>query len=371
MAARRHAEVAGAGFAGLAVATALCQRGWTVRVHEMDAAPRAFGAGIHVWRNGLLALRALGALEALRAGCARPARYETRTNGVRTSAEFLNVPGKDTLWSMTRQHLYRGMLDAARRAGAEIVTSSMVVGATADGVLMLADGSRARADLVIGADGVRSRVRDSLDLGQTRHRYKDGLIRVLIGRGPLTGGEWDHVIDFWHTKDRTLRILYSPVSEDEIYLALMAPRDDAEASSVPVRPAPWLAYFPQFGPVLTRVGDRGRYDLYETTRLERWSEGHVAILGDAAHAMPPTLGQGACTAICNALGLAVALDEAGSVRDALALWEARERPLTDHTQRRAAEIAAGRILAGGMDWDDVGMRAARHVPTGAVGTEFA
>ena len=90
----------------------------------------------------------------------------------------------------------------------------------------------------------------------------------------------------------------------------------------------------------------------------------MAILGDSAHAMPPTLGQGAGLAISNALGLAVALDERDLVRDALELWEARERPLTDHTQRRAGEIAAQRILAGGMDWDDEGMRAARHIPTG-------
>jgi 2-methyl-3-hydroxypyridine 5-carboxylic acid dioxygenase len=366
----RHAEIAGAGFAGLAAGTALAQRGWRVRVHEMDGTLRAFGAGIHVWRNGLLALQALGALESLRQGCVRPLCYENRTNGAQTSAEFLNVPGKDSLWSMTRQHLYTGMLGAARHAGVEIVTGSMAVGATADGTLLLADGARLAADLVIGADGVRSRVRDSLDFGQTRQRYADGLIRVLADRGPLKGGEWDHVIDFWHTRDRTLRILYSPVSATELYLAMMAPRADAEASAVPVRPGPWLECFPHFEPVLTRLGDRGRYDLYETTKLERWSDGHVAILGDAAHAMPPTLGQGACTAICNALSLAVTLEQAGSIEDALRVWEARERPLTDHTQRRAGEIAAQRILAGGMDWDDIGMRAARHVPTGAAELEL-
>jgi len=104
---------------------------------------------------------------------------------------------------------------------------------------------------------------------------------------------------------------------------------------------------------------------YEMPKLERWSEGSVAIIGEAAHAMPPTLGQRANSAICNALGLAVALDERDTVRDALELWEARERPLTDHTQRRAGEIAGSRVLAGGMNWDDEGMRAARSIPTGA------
>jgi 2-methyl-3-hydroxypyridine 5-carboxylic acid dioxygenase len=360
----RHAEIAGAGFAGLAAATALRQRGWTVRVHETDPALRAFGAGIHVWNNGLLALQALGAFPGVEDGAFLPPCYETRTNDVQTSAQAINVPGNDRFYAMTRQHLYTAMLDAARRAGVEIVTASTAVGAASDGTLLLEDGSVLAADLVIGADGVRSRVRDAFDLGMQRRRYADGLIRVLADRGALRGGEWDHVIDFWYTESRTLRILYSPVSGDQLYLAMMAPVADQEASAIPVNPAPWVACFPQFEPVVTRLGAGGRYDTYETTKLDRWSEGRVAIVGDAAHAMPPTLGQGACTAICNALGLAVALDERTSVRDALELWESRERPLTDHTQRRAGEIAGQRLLAGGMNWDDEGMRAARHIPTG-------
>ena len=66
----------------------------------------------------------------------------------------------------------------------------------------------------------------------------------------------------------------------------------------------------------------------------------------------------------NALGLAVALEDTDTVEEGLVLWQQRERPLTDHTQRRASELAASRELAGGMDWDDVGLRAARHLPSG-------
>ena len=360
----RHAEIAGAGFAGLAAATALCQRGWSVRVHETNPALRAFGAGIYIWSNGLLVLQALGAHQAVSDGAFQPTRYETRTNDDVTSDQPVNRDGADTLLTMTRQHLYAGMLGAAERAGAEIVTNSTAVGAEADGVLLLSDGARLPADLVIGADGVRSQVRESFALGQRRRQYADGLIRVLADRDGLKGGVWDHVIDFWHTQGRTLRILYTPVSEDELYLAMMAPVADVEAAGVPVQPEPWIACFPQLAPVLTQLGDRGRYDCYETTKLDRWSEGRVAILGDAAHAMPPTLAQGAGLAISNALGLAVALDERASVPEALQLWETRERPLTDHTQSRAAEIADQRVLAGGMDWDDEGLRAARSIPTG-------
>ena len=65
---RRHVEIAGAGFAGLAAATALCQRGWSARVHESGPELRAFGAGIFIWENGLRVLRALGAYDGVMTG---------------------------------------------------------------------------------------------------------------------------------------------------------------------------------------------------------------------------------------------------------------------------------------------------------------
>ena len=92
----------------------------------------------------------------------------------------------------------------------------------------------------------------------------------------------------------------------------------------------------------------------------RWREREELLLVPGA-----ARSYGATLLTAESIDQLVALDERDSVRDALELWEARERPLTDHTQRRAGEIAAQRVLAGGMDWDDEGMRAARHIPTGA------
>jgi len=362
----RHAEIAGAGFAGLASAIALCQRGWTARVHETNRELRAFGAGIFIWDNGLHVLDSLGAYKAVLDGAFAAPVYETRTDGECKSYQPINSPGHLRLLTMTRQHLYQAMLDAARRVGVQIETDSEVVGAGVDGELHLASGARLGADLVIGADGVRSKVRDSLGLPMDRHRYQDGLVRVLTPRGPLKGGEWDHVIDFWATQRRTLRILYTPCGEDLLYMAMMAPLADTQAARIPIDADIWSEQFPQLRPVLETLGDRGRYDLYEKTVLQSWSKGKVAIVGDSAHAMPPTLAQGAGCAIMNALGLAVALDETDTVEAALALWQQRERPLTDHTQRRAAELAASRQLASGMAWDDVGLKAARHLPSGTV-----
>ena len=365
----RHAEIAGAGFAGLAAAIALRQRGWSVRVHEAAPTLRAFGAGIFIWENGLRVLGALGARPAVEDGAFAPPAYETRTDGKSLSYQDINGAHRYRLLTMTRQHLYQALLDAALRAGAEIHANHEVAAATPEGELVLADGRRFRADLVVGADGVRSRVRDSLGLKQDRKRYQDGIIRVLTERGPLRGGAWDHIIDFWAHAPRTLRILYTPSGDNVLYMAMMAPLADPEAAAIPINPEPWISCFPALAPVLRTLSDRGRYDVYETTKLETWSCGRVAILGDSAHAMPPTLAQGAGCAMMNALGLAVALERPEPVEDALRHWEATERPLTDHTQRRAAEIAASRVLASGMAWDDEGLRAALHIPTGtACGT---
>ena len=80
------------------------------------------------------------------------------------------------------------------------------------------------------------------------------------------------------------------------------------------------------------ISDVARYDRFEYIRLKRWSAGRVAVIGDAAHAIPPNIGQGAGCAMMNALSLAVYLD-AKMKCGGLATWEEKERPLTDHTQR--------------------------------------
>jgi 2-methyl-3-hydroxypyridine 5-carboxylic acid dioxygenase len=365
-----HAEIAGAGFAGLAAAIALRRRGWSVRVHEKEAELRAFGAGIFIWENGQRVLQAIGAYEDVARGAHQAPGYETRRNGICVSFESINGANPFLLMTMTRQHLYSAILAATARAGIEIVTRSEAVAARPEGVLELADGRSLKADLVIAADGVRSAVRDSLAIRCSRRKYRDGIVRVLVDRGSFVGGAWDHVIDFWAFEPRTLRILYAPCEHGRLYMAMMSPRDDSEASRLPIAASIWAGVFPMLTAAIESVGSRGRYDVYETTWLEAWSVGRVAIIGDAAHAMPPTLAQGACLAMMNALSLAEFVSTGTYLLAELQRWEARERALTDHTQARSAELARTRALGSGMQWDDVGLRAAVHVPTGTRPDEF-
>ena len=82
----RHAEIAGAGIGGLALAAALAQRGWSVRVHERNPELRAIGAGIYIWENGLRVLQAIGAYEEAVRGCHQGWMRETRDDNNRTVA---------------------------------------------------------------------------------------------------------------------------------------------------------------------------------------------------------------------------------------------------------------------------------------------
>jgi 2-methyl-3-hydroxypyridine 5-carboxylic acid dioxygenase len=361
-----HVEIAGAGFAGLTAAIALKKIGWSVRVHESEKDLRAFGAGIFIWENGLRVLRAIGAYEDVMNGLHSVGLLESRFDGQPGVIQRFGDETGCRMMTMTRQHLYSAILNAARLLGIEILTSSEAVGATLDGVLRTASGKSYPADLVIGADGVKSQVRESLGIKVEREIYGDGITRLLVNRTEeeASSKDWNHVIDFWTRTPGPRRILYTPCNDTELYVAFMAPRADAEAAEVPINKKAWLASFPYLAPIIDRVQMTGRHDLYQTTRLETWSHGRVALVGDAAHAMPPTLGQGAGLAMSNALGLAVALGASRSIEEALRVWEKTDRPITDHTQNFASDLAKTRKLIDGHAWSDDALRAARHVPTG-------
>ncbi|WP_433508906.1 FAD-dependent oxidoreductase [Nonomuraea sp. CA-143628] len=366
----RHAEVAGAGFAGLTVSTALAQRGWTVRLHEQNDDVRDFGAGILLWRNAMLALEVIGVAEAIRDNGVRPHYYETNLDGVSVSAELPGYP----YWAITRPKLHALLADAARAAGVEIVTGSRAVGADPAGALLLEDGTRLEADLVIGADGAGSAIRNSLgDLAQERKSYSDGVCRVLIPRPEeFRGEQWDRVVDFWTLGADAMRILFISVGPDTLYLGMMAQTSNERASRIPIDVEVWSRRFPQLAAIgeLAGKAEGGRHDSYQTTRVTPWSTGRAVLVGDAAHAMCPALGQGASVGIVNAVDLAHALDLYDDLGQALAEWERRERPMTDDAQARSAFMAETRTLAKGNGFTPQLLETANFV-SAAVSPELA
>ena len=321
----------GGGFAGLAAAIALARRGWRVRLHERSDRLRTTGAGIYVYENGLRVLEALGAIDEAIAGASVARTREVRDERNRVvSVHHWGQSGR--VYSILRQRLINALAAAAQRAGAEIVTGSEGMSVTPAGRLALLDGTFVEADLVIVADGVNSRLRDALGLVATRKALPDGAIRLLIDKTAQERetGDTGTTIEYW---SGSRRILYTPCSDSEIYIALTMLDSDDAAKAVPIDPRLWRASFPHLADVIGRIGDTGRYDRFELVKLKSWSAGRVAVLGDAAHALPPNLGQGGGCAMMNALALAVHLDGAADIPAALAAWEREERPLTEHTQR--------------------------------------
>ncbi len=374
--ARRHAEIAGAGIGGLTAAAALAQRGWSVTVHERAPTLRTFGAGIYIWSNGLRVLKAIGAYDGATVGAHVGPQFHTRDHNDTTMEEIpINGPGDARLITILREKLLGTLVDVCREAGVEIRTGSEVAGATPEGELLLADGTRRTADLVIGADGVNSRVRDSLDLLLYRKDLGYGAVRMLIPRakGDVKATDENRYIEYFAG---TRRILYTPASAGDLYVALCCRADDTQALEVPADRALWTASFPHLAHLVARFGDAGRWDAFEVLKLKSWSKGRVAILGDAAHAMPPYLGQGGGCALMNGLALAVAVSDGEDIGKALLDWEARERPLTEHTQDTAENLGSMnlwpddvrsqvlQIVGQSRELGEMRMRTARHVPTG-------
>lgn len=344
----KHAEIAGGGFAGLTAAISLRQQGWSVTLHEKADELRAIGAGIFLWENGLRVLEQVDALDEVLVDSVTPPFYETRTHDTTASKE--NFAGRR--WrTMARARLHSALVNSAERHGVEIQTSSAVESANPEGILTLASGEQRVADFILGADGVGSRVRDSIGFQVTTESSRDGISRVLVHRDPEhKGGDWDNVRDMWNFAPRTLRILYVPCNDDYLYLGLMAPNEDAEAAKTPIDLDIWVKAFPHLEPALRRVAalENPRRDTYQTNVLDRWTEGNVAVVGDAAHAMCPALAQGAGTGMMNAYALGTFLGQSTMpVADTLKAWEQQVRPYTDRCQSRSAWFAETRAMSRG------------------------
>lgn len=316
--------IAGAGIAGFAAAASFAQRGAQVTVYERSETPREFGAGIYLKENSLPVLESLGVLDRI------------LQNGERIrSARIVDERGEEIvrrslegerMYVVLRSVLHDALRDAALDGGVQLVTNTTVVGATHHGELQFADGATVSADLVVGADGVNSCVRNSLGLTKSLRTLPDGATRLLIPRD-----EEPKASEYW---SGNLRLGIAPCSADQSYVFLIGPEEDTRCGAVPVDAAYWVSRFPSLEHVFDRVSRTvGVHHAHSHVVCHQWAAGRVAIIGDAAHAQPPNLGQGAGIAIAAAWELARSVEDSDDVESRLVDWERRVRPSIDGVQK--------------------------------------
>jgi 2-polyprenyl-6-methoxyphenol hydroxylase-like FAD-dependent oxidoreductase len=334
MAARRHAEIAGAGLGGLTLAAALAQRGWSVRVHERAPQLRDLGVGTSIWENGHKALDAVGALDEVMSYGTRIVRAELIDHNMRVvRLQEYNDTDNRALVVLRVDH-HRALVNAARKAGVEIVTGSPAVGADPDGALILESGKRMPADLVVGCDGYNSKVRDSLGLGEQVGFVTEAFTgRFTVPREVRP--EFEINQNFWVGHRRCGVLSCGHVNYIYLCAPEHCPHNPEEVRTKSFNRAIWAEAFPHLADLFKRADTEVIWNRYNMARCRAWSSGRAAILGDSAHSMPPLLAQGAGCAMANALALAEAVKGDVDIPAALIGWEQRERPVTDITQRWA------------------------------------
>ena len=373
-----HAEIVGAGFGGLVAAIALRRRGWTVRVHERRDSLRGEGYGIAIHNNMARIFATFGILDRVLAGGMKIDRRDSIDASGRVVMTRKTVRSP---YRIDRQHIIALLAERAGDAGAEIRLNSPVQAADANGAITLDNGEKLSADLVVAADGVNSAIRDAHGLLDRRIWGRDCGARITIPRRrqEIVTDDRDGtvMIEAWADERR---VLYCPVTKGEYYVLLTCTTRDTSAATSPIDPAVWSRSFPTMHDLFVRMRDeadwpQSQWAHFQTIRLKRWSTGRIAVVGDAAHAMPPYLAQGAGHAMMNALGLAAALQDEGTIETALINWERRERPLTEHTQLWTRIYGATMFLPKPMKTISIlieklpwiaaqYVRAANHVPTG-------
>jgi 2-polyprenyl-6-methoxyphenol hydroxylase-like FAD-dependent oxidoreductase len=230
-----------------------------------------------------------------------------------------------------RQTLIEVLRDAAERAGVEIVTGSTAIAADPTGELLLEGGQRLRADLVIAADGVRSKVRDSLGVGGSYKCLPTIVNRYLVPSREITPDPVTR--EHWSNR---CRIGITPCGNDLTYIYQVCPEWDKAAMALPSNVAFWSGAFPRLRREIEILSQtEASQHNCSIVRCPSWQKGSVAVIGDAAHGLPPTLGQGVGLTLMNARALAVVLARSRTVAEALPAWEAAMRFISDRTQRWA------------------------------------
>jgi 2-polyprenyl-6-methoxyphenol hydroxylase-like FAD-dependent oxidoreductase len=337
--------VAGGGVGGLTTAIALRQAGLEVELYEQADALRPIGAGLHIWTNAVRVLQGLGVADKLAEHSTEMQRAEFRTasGGLLASWPIVEISrelGAPTL-QVSREEL--SIVLASFVDDSAIHLSRKVTGfeESAEGVeVRFADGATEHADVLVGADGLRSAVRAQI-LGDQPPREAG----YTVWRGVLEGAS--RMVKpgtFNSLFGRGERFVFYDLGFDVLYWMSVAPnegavetRGEALKDILRERHKGWMDPIPDMI-AATDPGEIHRTVIYDRAPDERWSSQRATLLGDAAHPMTFNVGQGACQAMEDAVVLARHLSSGAAVPAALHAYEQDRKPRTAKFQNLATRL---------------------------------
>ncbi|NLU75270.1 hypothetical protein HCC61_21815 [Streptomyces sp. HNM0575] len=355
----RSAIVVGAGIGGLAVTRGLARAGWRVRVHERAGQFGAIGAGLAIEPNAVRAVDWLGLGEGLRAHGMRQGSAGLRTARgrwlMRTRLADLQERFGEPAFVLHRADVHQLLMAGLESYGNVTLHPghrAVTVTADTDRATVTFEGpdglTTAQADLVVGADGLRSALRTVAFPGHPQPEYAGYVAwRGIVPAQRTAGISLETaVVETW---GRGRRVGVVPLPDDRVYWFFCESAPEGSQQQIRVtdlahRVRHWHAPIPQ---LLAATPESAliRTDVYtQATPLPSYVRGRVVLLGDAAHAMTPDLGQGAALALEDAVTLAVHAGPARSdteVDTGLGRYDQERRPRTQRLVRTSAK--AGRI----------------------------
>lgn len=342
------AIIAGGGIGGLTAALCLNQAGINIELFEQADQFGDVGAGIQLSPNAMKVFEALGIDEDLQKVAFRPEAIEIRMG--ETGTRLIRTPLGDTAqarYGSPYLHIHRADLIAvlaktvlARMPGnvrfGNSITSYVHGG---PGVrATLSNGEDVTGDLLIGADGIHSKVRQSM-LGHSAPKFTGNVAwRAVVPMERLGSNAPDPVVCAWMGRGKhvvTYRIRQGKLAN----LVAVVERDDwtKEGWSEQGRREEALADFKDWHPkvrnIIAESDTLFRWALYDRPPLQTWTDNAVALIGDAAHPMLPFMAQGAAMAIEDAWAIAAKLNKTEDIPSALQAYQSLR-------YRRASRVQA-------------------------------
>lgn len=339
----RNALIIGGGIGGLATAIALRRSGIAVTLVEKATAFGEVGAGLQLGPNAMRVLFAWGLEGAIREVAVFPEHLVARD--ALTDQELTRV-ALDRAFEerygapyavIHRTDLHSLLLSEARRLGVDLSTATEVVSVdAAAGTAVTLDGRSLEGDLVIGADGLRSPLRDALvgdepiNSGYVAYR---GTIPVAEG-GPISNdvvvwmGPGGHLVQYPLRRGELLNNVL-------VFRSDSFARGESEYGGVAELEERFGGCHPVVRRALDFVGTQRRWPLFDRLPSSTWADQRLVLMGDAAHPMLQYLAQGACQALEDAEALGRIAGLAETATDVGALFTAERSPRTTQVQTMA------------------------------------